>query len=427
MNINFSIFLIYIVIISSFYCKLENLCIDDNCFYKKEKKIFNNNKNEFNENYEKSHNNFFTFLYKAFMSRININFQNYFKYTEGLKKIFNSMTNIVHNYDTKDDIKVSEFRNLFEINNQLNNKNEKILLKQQQNLENNYPYNNSNLSSLRNCKENLPNLTVDYFKYFCNNIQVKKEEYNQLKTDESNNCQFYKNEDTICINPVNYNNLNEIETKIFCKIKTLKELNNNIDLLQNKDKFYYEYFNTPILNKLDSPFNFEISILCGQINLNESNSYYNYMLSSDYDYFADYNIKNINIPKNFEYNFTIESLNDRNSKIFDYFIKEDDMVIFDDISLELSFSIYEMNWVLPIKTKTHKINNDIKNFLNNNESFKFLIDLDNLDSINEDIYNNSKFPKMINGNAIFYEIKIYDKNKNQIKFFSYQGIINNNK
>ena len=426
MNINFSIFLIYIVIISSFYCKLENLCIDDNCFYKKEKKIFNNNKNEFNENYEKSHNNFFTFLYKAFMSRININFQNYFKYTEGLKKIFNSMTNIVHNYDTKDDIKVSEFRNLFEKKNPLNDNNDKILLKQQ-NLENNYPYNNSNLSSLRNCKENLPNLTVDYFKYFCNNIQVKKEEYNQLKTDESNNCQFYKNEDTICINPVNYNNLNEIETKIFCKIKTLKELNNNIDLLQNKDKFYYEYFNTPILNKLDSPFNFEISILCGQINLNESNSYYNYMLSSDYDYFADYNIKNINIPKNFKNNFTIESLNDRNSKIFDYFIKEDDMVIFDDISLELSFSIYEMNWVLPIKTKTHKINNDIKNFLNNNESFKFLIDLDNLDSINEDIYNNSKFPKMLNGNALFYEIKIYDENKNQIKFFSYQGIINNNK
>ena len=151
------------------------------------------------------------------------------------------------------------------------------------------------------------------------------------------------------------------------------------------------------------------------------------MLSSDYDYFADYNIKNINIPKNFKHNFTIESLNDRNSKIFDYFIKEDDMVIFDDISLELSFTIYEMNWVLPIKTKTYKINNDIKNFLNNNESFKFLIDLDNLDSINEDIYNNSKFPKMLNGNALFYEIKIYDENKNQIKFFSYQGIINNNK
>ena len=426
MNIKISIILIIIIIISGFYCKLENLCIDDNCFYKKEKKIFNNIKNEFNENYEKSHNNFFNFLYKAFMSRININFQNYFKYTEGLKKIFNSITNIVHNYDTKDDIKVSEFRNLFEKKNPLNDNNDKILLKQQ-NLENNYPYNNSNLSSLRNCKENLPNLTVNYFKYFCNNIQVKKEEYNQLNTDKNNNCQFYINEDTICINPVNYNNLNEIETKIFCKIKTLKELNNNIDLLQNKDKFYYEYFNTPFLNRLDSPFNFEISILCGQINLNESNSYYNYMLSSDYDYFADYNIKNINIPKNFKHNFTIESLNDRNSKIFDYFIKEDDMVIFDDISLELSFSIYEMNWVLPIKTKTYKINNDIKKFLNNNESFKFLIDLDNLDSINEDIYNNSKFPKKINGNAIFYEIKIYDKNKNQINFFSYQGIINNNK
>ena len=426
MNIKISIILIIIIIISGFYCKLENLCIDDNCFYKKEKKIFNNIKNEFNENYEKSHNNFFNFLYKAFMSRININFQNYFKYTEGLKKIFNSITNIAHNYDTKNDIKVSEFRNLFEKKNPLNDNNDKILLKQQ-NLENNYPYNNSNLSSLRNCKENLPNLTVNYFKYFCNNIQVKKEEYNQLNTDKNNNCQFYINEDTICINPVNYNNLNEIETKIFCKIKTLKELNNNIDLLQNKDKFYYEYFNTPFLNRLDSPFNFEISILCGQINLNESNSYYNYILSSDYDSFADYNIKNINIPKNFEYNFTIESLKDRNSKIFDYFIKEDDMVIFDDISLELSFSIYEMNWVLPIKTKTYKINNDIKNFLNNNESFKFLIDLDNLDSINEDIYNNSKFPKMTNGNALFYEIKIYDKNKNQINFFSYQGIINNNK
>ena len=426
MNIKISIILIIIIIISGFYCKLENLCIDDNCFYKKEKKIFNNNKNEFNENYEKSHNNFFTFLYKAFMSRININFQNYFKYTEGLKKIFNSITNIAHNYDTKDDIKVSEFRNLFEKKNPLNDNNDKILLKQQ-NLENNYPYNNSNLSSLRNCKENLPNLTVNYFKYFCNNIQVKKEEYNQLNTDKNNNCQFYINEDTICINPVNYNNLNEIETKIFCKIKTLKELNNNIDLLQNKDKFYYEYFNTPFLNRLDSPFNFEISILCGQINLNESNSYYNYILSSDYDSFADYHIKNINIPKNFEYNFTIESLNDRNSKIFDYFIKEDDMVIFDDISLELSFSIYEMNWVLPIKTKTYKINNDIKKFLNNDETFKFLIDLENLDSINDDIYNNSKFPKMTNGNALFYEIKIYDKNKNQINFFSYQGIINNNK
>jgi len=426
MNIKISIILIIIIIISGFYCKLENLCIDDNCFYKKEKKIFNNNKNEFNENYEKSHNNFFTFLYKAFMSRININFQNYFKYTEGLKKIFNSITNIAHNYDTKNDIKVSEFRNLFEKKNPLNDNNDKILLKQQ-NLENNYPYNNSNLSSLRNCKENLPNLTVNYFKYFCNNIQVKKEEYNQLNTDKNNNCQFYINEDTICINPVNYNNLNEIETKIFCKIKTLKELNNNIDLLQNKDKFYYEYFNTPFLNRLDSPFNFEISILCGQINLNESNSYYNYILSSDYDSFADYNIKNINIPKNFEYNFTIESLKDRNSKIFDYFIKEDDMVIFDDISLELSFSIYEMNWVLPIKTKTYKINNDIKKFLNNNETFKFLIDLENLDSINDDIYNNSKFPKMTNGNALFYEIKIYDENKNQINFFSYQGIINNNK
>ena len=426
MNIKISIILIIIIIISGFYCKLENLCIDDNCFYKKEKKIFNNIKNEFNENYEKSHNNFFNFLYKAFMSRININFQNYFKYTEGLKKIFNSITNIAHNYDTKDDIKVSEFRNLFEKKNPLNDNNDKILLKQQ-NLENNYPYNNSNLSSLRNCKENLPNLTVNYFKYFCNNIQVKKEEYNQLNTDKNNNCQFYINEDTICINPVNYNNLNEIETKIFCKIKTLKELNNNIDLLQNKDKFYYEYFNTPFLNRLDSPFNFEISILCGQINLNESNSYYNYILSSDYDSFADYHIKNINIPKNFEYNFTIESLNDRNSKIFDYFIKEDDMVIFDDISLELSFSIYEMNWVLPIKTKTYKINNDIKKFLNNDETFKFLIDLENLDSINDDIYNNSKFPKMTNGNALFYEIKIYDKNKNQINFFSYQGIINNNK
>jgi len=426
MNIKISIILIIIIIISGFYCKLENLCIDDNCFYKKEKKIFNNIKNEFNENYEKSHNNFFNFLYKAFMSRININFQNYFKYTEGLKKIFNSITNIAHNYDTKNDIKVSEFRNLFEKKNPLNDNNDKILLKQQ-NLENNYPYNNSNLSSLRNCKENLPNLTVNYFKYFCNNIQVKKEEYNQLNTDKNNNCQFYINEDTICINPVNYNNLNEIETKIFCKIKTLKELNNNIDLLQNKDKFYYEYFNTPFLNRLDSPFNFEISILCGQINLNESNSYYNYILSSDYDSFADYNIKNINIPKNFEYNFTIESLKDRNSKIFDYFIKEDDMVIFDDISLELSFSIYEMNWVLPIKTKTYKINKDIKKFLNNDETYKFLIDLENLDSINDDIYNNSKFPKMTNGNALFYEIKIYDKNKNQINFFSYQGIINNNK
>ena len=45
MNIKISIILIIIIIISGFYCKLENLCIDDNCFYKKEKKIFNNIKN----------------------------------------------------------------------------------------------------------------------------------------------------------------------------------------------------------------------------------------------------------------------------------------------------------------------------------------------------------------------------------------------
>ena len=118
--------------------------------------------------------------------------------------------------------------------------------KLEDNLNQSYPYNNTDLYNLLSCNL-VPDLKVYYYHYFCNNSRVSKEEYLN-RTLQGEFCEFYNNTQRICFCPVHFTSCRfGSKSKLKCMTKKLM-VNNQIDLTKYYDTFNDEHTRIPILN-----------------------------------------------------------------------------------------------------------------------------------------------------------------------------------
>ena len=97
------------------------------------------------------------------------------------------------------------------------------------------------------------------------------------------------------------------------------------------------------------------------------------------------------------------------------------------MTLELTVSIYDMQWLLPMKQTTFTIPQEqAKKLLSGEQSFEFVIDYRKLleSESNDDVFKGNKYPYMRNGDLSYYEIKISDVENSNLVFFSYRGDVN---
>ena len=77
------------------------------------------------------------------------------------------------------------------------------------------------------------------------------------------------------------------------------------------------------------------------------------------------------------------------------------------MTLEMNFSIYDMQWVLPMKQRTFKFTQEeTQKILTGEQSIEFEIDYNMLlkEESFDEIFNNDKYPKMKKGDLSFFEI-----------------------
>lgn len=127
--------------------------------------------------------------------------------------------------------------------------------------------------------------------------------------------------------------------------------------------------------------------------------------------------------------YNIEDIKNRSNNILKYFYRDENFIFYDPFELQLSFTIYEMNWIMPFRTYIYDIPFEkAKKFLNG-EPLIFEIDLDklikNTDGVDE-IFKDKKYKAFLEGDIYFYEIKIVDKLYEQIIFYNYHGEIDRN-
>ena len=430
-------FIYLIIIISSIIlCKIENICINDDCLYENKLKIKNKNFNlKEQQNKNKINNNkpnFFSFVKNKIIDYL---YYKYYDYIDGFLYIYNNVKSIYDQSKRKNTIEqLNKYRNLLD----------KTLSKKDEDYNNNsdekndtnnstvktkyimYPFNNSDLTNETKCLIN-PSIKANVSLYFCNYSSVNKTEYELLKNNENYTCEYYKNVMKICICPISYYQCyaKNYMNKIYCSI-TYLNVNNKTDLLKYRNTFYYEYYKKPYLNQSENLYIYNMGINCSMEH-NESYLEDNYYLDLDKNKNIDWEfIDMIDNDKGIK-NYTKEDFNDRKNKILDYFIKNKRIAIYEKIKLTVSFIIYEMIWILPYRKIEFDLDEEeTKNILNGN-LYKFQINLKNLledKKYNVNIiYNIDKFPKFTKGDLFFYEINLFDKENENIVFFRYQGEI----
>ena len=435
----YRIFLLLLLIIN-IQNKISNICIDsiDNCYKKKK------NKEKIKKHYDNINNqkpSIIDFLYQAFYSRFMSTTSSYYQYIDGFKYICKNVYNLYYSYIHKDNIKLNNFRHLFENNEESEKEEIRIKKNKRKNNQNenekklrqliyrdlsSFPYNETNLYDQLQCLTS-PNLKAHYKIYFCNNERVSHEYYDKYLNNPSYECEYYINIIKICVCPINYYNcFSEESTSSYCKIKSLTANNNKYDLLKERDKFYYEYSNRTLLPLSEKKFTFNISITCINPSINISNNFY---LSTDIDKLAEieiisteYDEKDNNTNK---IQYSNKDINDKTTKILKYFYKDENFSFFKSFNLILSFTIYEMQWLYPYKNYTLSIPLEQAIKFLNGEPLIFDIDLDELiksDDVDE-IFKDKKYKTFLDNDLYFYEIMVRDKDNDQIIFYSYQGEI----
>ena len=424
---------IFLILFINIENKINNLCIDtnDNCFKKEKKKV------KKMENYEKEmlinkYPSSFTFILDSLYNKLYSSTSIYKKYIDGFTHICNTAYKIYYSYKHKDDIQIEDFRNLIEENNieeekinDFNNLNFEDSLNENsfRKLEDEHD-NNTNLYDSIICPSK-PDIKAKSYIFYCNNTRVDKDTYEKLKNITSQKCEFYINIIKICFCPINYYNCldNKIIKPLYCKIQNLTANNNKYDLLKGRETFYYEFTNRTILPLSQKKYKFTINVLCGNptsISLKD-NFYISIERNNTYDYVEFTSIENLKSDQQLSF----DDIKNKSKEILNYYYKEKKFVVYDEFKLELSFTIYEMQYIYPYKTFKFEIDSEKgKKFLSG-ENFSFEIDLNDLDkkeNLNE-IFTNKKYKAFLNGDIYYYEIKIYDKLNDNIVFFSYLGEI----
>ena len=435
----FFLLIIFIIFISDIENKLTNFCIggENKCYKENKEKKNKKKKEQYEEEILKYQNpSTFNFLYNALYNRFKSSTSIYNKYLNGFTHLLNTMYKIYYEYIHKDDLKVEDFRNLIEENNDFDD--EKTYFNEyEKNEENenfkfrdlsNYPYNNTDLYETQECLTT-PDIKAESFLFYCNDSRVSFNEYERLSNSSSQKCEFYTNTIKVCFCPVNYYNCNKNPVKqLFCKINNLTANNNEYDLLKQRDSFYHEYSNRIIIPLSKKKYKFKINLLCGNPKT-EGKLKDNFYFSSDIDplsYIKLLSIENKEKLKN--QSITIEDLKDKKLEILDYYYKDKNFVLYDNVSLALNFSIYDMQWLIPYKNTNINITEEDGKKLLSGETFTFEIDFDKMEIKNDliEIFTNKKYNAFHEGDLYYYEIKIYDKNDN-ILFFDFQGEIDKNK
>ena len=435
----FFLLIILIFCILDIENKLTNFCVggENNCLIENKEKKNKKKKEKYEEEILNNQNpSTLNFLYNALYNRFKSSTSIYNKYLNGFTHLLNTMYKIYYEYIHKDDLKVEDFRNLIEENNdfdeETNNLFEDNENEESENFKfrdlSNYPFNNSDLYETQKCLTT-PDIKAKSYMFYCNDSRVSYNKYEQLSNDSSQKCEFYINTIKVCFCPVNYYKCDKKNVKqLFCKINNLTANNNEYDLLKERDTFYYEYSNRIIIPYSKKKYKFHINLLCGNPKTN-GRIKDNFYLSTDIDplsYIKLLSIENKEKLKN--QSITVDDLKDKKLEILDYYYKDKNFVLYDNVSLVLSFTIYEMQWLIPYKTTTINITSEEGKKLLSGETFTFEIDFDNMKKNNDlnEIFTNKKYKAFNEGDLYYYEIKIYDKYDN-ILFFDFQGEIDKTK
>lgn len=192
-------------------------------------------------------------------------------------------------------------------------------------------------------------LNVNYTEFYCKNKIISKREFQEMEINKTlfdlNRCSTDNLNTDICICPKNLRGINcEFEVPFNCKIKSLLVKNNTqqnyIDLLSNKNTFYYEYLNNPDVYFIDrvnlqNYLNFNVTINCTDKEYFD----YNYTIT-----LGDINQKQLHI------NITDFLNQNLNYTKFDYFVEEKALTVGLPADIYLKFKLFDMSSVLPLIT-----------------------------------------------------------------------------
>lgn len=436
---------IFIIIVIDVSSKIENFCFntEDNCVFasKNSNSFHNDNEHETTQHsttykQHKINSNFnqpsiFEFLKSYLSNIINSQSNEMLKYINGFKFIIQSITNLYSK------AKNEQYNNIKEnIRDLLSQQNEEIIQTQNHNnteihlrdLSRGYltHFNNSDYYDSMYCTSDI-NLKANYYLYFCNNNQVNKTTFTNLSKDSNNKCDFTVNIVKLCLCPVTYKNCLRESPEVMCIINQLTVNNNKYNLTKFKNTFYNEYLKDESLPLSESPFNYTISLKCGAPN-SPSNNQLNFYLSSPKD--SHFEILSTHYTSKYtgdKKNLTLQDIENPKNELLHYFIDKPSFKVYDNMTLELTLSIYDMQWLLPMKqTKFTIPQEQAKKLLSGEQSFEFEIDYRKLleSESNDDVFKGNKYPYMRNGDLSYYEIKISDVENSNLVFFSYRGDVN---
>ena len=421
----------------------------------KENKNFNNKYGKKNVNHNEEYNDYDTDDFKEpaskleyfvtyIKNRIKSYFYEYEEYYEGLKYILSKYKYLFRRFSKKRIIN----QTLSKRNNAYNKKDDLVKHKTQrkleqrfnkittsknleENLNQSYPYNNSDLYNRMRCST-IPDLKVYYYYYFCDNKKVSKEEYIN-RTSQGEICEFYNNTQKICFCPINY---------VYCRFRTRSKLkcmtkelivNNKFDLTKNYDTFNDEHTKIPILDNDKKIFDFSLRLKCGmELDDSISGSDINFYLNNYNDKFADFDVISTEYHNTTDNGtqYTKEQIMNTSTKVLDYFIKRKNLVMFRNTSLLLNFSIIDQMWAVPFRKKVYEIKEDmIEGILSGEKSFNFTVDLNDLIENGEGEgpfkkdENKFEYPRFDKGDLHFFEIELIDLINEQIRFVPFRGEI----
>lgn len=300
-------------------------------------------------------------------------------------------------------------------------------------------HNNSlkKLKELRNSKNNdfrnnteciySPFFESKLTKYICNNETVTNQKYIELKNRSSIFCETFTYYDNICLCPITSKQCTEKQENIYCKVTNFSS--NGINLMTGVNSFYKEYDNHKPLNYSDGLLKFNLSFDCYTESKSSTLKNKNYYLFLDNK--IDFDILSTQYPKDFKQEqkqYLKEDILLNNPKIFEYYYTDDKIILYKEMKLFMTFSIYDMNWILPKRTITFPIPvNKVAYILSGKESFTFNVDLKNLleYEIKEEKFqekNNEKYKNYSKGDLLFYEITL-NSEINNIVFNNLIGTI----
>lgn len=413
--------------------KIGDICInsEENCInYSKENFELLQNKKNNKETFTQSHDtpSFYSFLKNAYINFFYSENSEFYKYIDGITYIFQTIKKAYHQ-TKKENINFDDYikENITLYNPEQKNDNKEA---NSPSLRSLFPFhiiNNTDTYNYTTCNTE-PNVKAQYYTYICNEYEVNKTVYDILKEDEKNQCEMYNNTVKLCFCPVTTSYCRGT-MKIYCDINALSVNDNKYNLTENRNTFYHEYFNEISLPLSEQNFTFNISIRCGTAEVSPENRGKNFYISCPPD--GDFEVLSIVYKDDYKgekKQYTREQLKEGNEKVLDYYIYNDKIIAYQNVTLQLSFTVYDLLWVLPKYQKIFEISDELtKQFLEGEGSFQFTVDIQELlkqEPIEEVLKDAKKYKQMDKGDLLFYEIRLKDIEEDNVDFFSFRGDIN---